>query len=632
MKKKLCLSSSNKWIAGVCGGIAECYDFNPLIVRIAFIVVGIILGFFGWALIVLYAALWFILSKSDSIDVPIETVAQRDTKKQPAALSPKPAKKRASPNRKKPASVVSSKPVDERISDEIPSPEMNTDVSMFFDDNDFSNFSSVDIPEGVTDIPDEAFEGCSNLTSITIPSSVTSIGESAFKGCSGLTIVTIPDSVTSIGDSAFKDCSCLTSVTTGNSLTSIGNEAFSGCSNLTSITIPNSVTSIGDSAFAGCRGLTSVTIPNSVTSIGEEAFYNCGELSVVFDGGEFKRGYGIFSDTSILSVLYNGEVIPLCVRAKEIIIGDSITCIPNEAFKGYSGLTSVTIGNSVTSIGDSAFDGCSGLKDIVIPDSVETIGTNAFANCKIDSFTIGKSVKNYAKFVDLYGFFCIFKNSSIKELIVKAEAAEYVGPRTSISKVVLCDSVKEIKKWFLAEVEPFDEIIIPDSVTKIDDWAFTNTNLKKIVFPKNLEELGKIGDLPYLRRLDFSKVTKLKTIPLEFLGKTPKLRELAFPMGVVELKDHCGGTVLSTVFLPPTVEKVGEVGYDMSIYCFSPKLDSLEAIGDGAEDSSSNTPNYLYVLPGYLDAYKRQQKEEGVSEKLLEIRVMPDEHIHYYDK
>ena len=114
------------------------------------------------------------------------------------------------------------------------------------------------IPEGVTNIGNYAFSGCTGLTSIEIPSSVTSIGESAFDSCSGLTSIEIPSSVTSIGNSAFHDCNVLTSIEIPASVTSIGNYAFSSCDGLTSIEIPSSVTSINRGAFSGCTGLTSI--------------------------------------------------------------------------------------------------------------------------------------------------------------------------------------------------------------------------------------------------------------------------------------------------------------------------------------------------------------------------------------
>ncbi len=51
-------SQDNKWIAGVCGGLAEKWGINPLWVRLAFIV----LTFFTLPLsIVIYVVLWLVV-------------------------------------------------------------------------------------------------------------------------------------------------------------------------------------------------------------------------------------------------------------------------------------------------------------------------------------------------------------------------------------------------------------------------------------------------------------------------------------------------------------------------------------------------------------------------------------------
>ena len=130
-----------------------------------------------------------------------------------------------------------------------------------------------------------AFYEHANLISVTVPDSVTSIGVNAFNGCTGLTSITIPDSVTSIGSSTFFGCTSLTSIIIPDSVTSIDSSTFSGCTSLTSVTIGNSVTSIGQYAFFSCTGLTSIIIPDSVTSIDYYAFLGCSGLtSITFDG------------------------------------------------------------------------------------------------------------------------------------------------------------------------------------------------------------------------------------------------------------------------------------------------------------------------------------------------------------
>ena len=137
------------------------------------------------------------------------------------------------------------------------------------------------IPDGVTEIGDNAFWQCKSLINITIPHCVTSIGEEAFYLCTSLTSVTIPDSVTSIENAAFAYCSSLTNFQgkfasdDGRCLIVEGVLNSFAPAGLTEYTIPDRVTSIGEVAFYRCTSQTSITIPDSVTSIGTYAFYGC---------------------------------------------------------------------------------------------------------------------------------------------------------------------------------------------------------------------------------------------------------------------------------------------------------------------------------------------------------------------
>lgn len=58
MKQKLTRSSSDKFIAGVCGGLARSLGWDASIVRIVTVVAAL---FFPWGVPVAYGAAWLVL-------------------------------------------------------------------------------------------------------------------------------------------------------------------------------------------------------------------------------------------------------------------------------------------------------------------------------------------------------------------------------------------------------------------------------------------------------------------------------------------------------------------------------------------------------------------------------------------
>ncbi len=61
-------SRSNRWIFGVCGGIAKKYGFNPLATRVATMILAVIIpGISLFPVVLGYIALGLLLPEDDSL-------------------------------------------------------------------------------------------------------------------------------------------------------------------------------------------------------------------------------------------------------------------------------------------------------------------------------------------------------------------------------------------------------------------------------------------------------------------------------------------------------------------------------------------------------------------------------------
>ena len=249
---------------------------------------------------------------------------------------------------------------------------------------------SVDIPNSITSIQNGTFSGCSGLSSIIIPNSVTTIEGSAFEGCTGLTSITIPESVTSIGSSAFRNCSGLTSITISSNISEFGDYVFTGC-NLQKVEINSNIITAKDYssnynlgiAFGG--HVTDLVLGNKIIAIGDNAFYGFNELtSVTFPATLSSIGDGAFSGISRLNEL-KVSVDNHVDFANNRVLGLIYATFDEQDVSLVDGdgivIHEYMIPNGVITIGNKSFAKCTGLTDIIIPNSVTTIGDSAFVGC-----------------------------------------------------------------------------------------------------------------------------------------------------------------------------------------------------------------------------------------------------------
>ncbi|MBP5338207.1 MAG: leucine-rich repeat protein [Prevotella sp.] len=112
----------------------------------------------------------------------------------------------------------------------------------------------------LTNISDDAFNGCTRLTTVRMSKNVKTIGARAFKGCTKLSQLSLPNSVTAIGEEAFSGCKALAGLVLPEELGAIEARTFEGCAALTAMEIPLAVTAIGEGTFKDCAKLASVTL------------------------------------------------------------------------------------------------------------------------------------------------------------------------------------------------------------------------------------------------------------------------------------------------------------------------------------------------------------------------------------
>ncbi|MBD9209226.1 MAG: TIR domain-containing protein [Clostridiales bacterium] len=345
------------------------------------------------------------------------------------------------------------------------------------------------------------------------------IGDGELKKCedNGRSI-TVDEGVRIICADAFKDRKALHTIILPQTLETIGEESFRGCSNLEAMDVPEKTSRICSSAFRDCISMKSLKVRNGYIKIGERAFENCASLeSISLPDGLTEIYGGVFNSCKSLvhidlpkNLTILGEsAFSDCVCLEKIEVPEAVVKIDDLAFNGCTNLTKIVLHEGLRKIGKGAFKNCRNLKQIELPISLSSIGDAPFRGCEsIKSIHVDpknryyKSEPNKREGSDHVLF---NKNKSvIVAYPASSREVQYDIPDSvtvisdwafseckKLNRITIPDSVSEIGEGAFCNCVLLDEVEIPDSVEKIDDCAFRGcASLEKVVIPSSVKDLG----------------------------------------------------------------------------------------------------------------------------------------------
>lgn len=389
------------------------------------------------------------------------------------------------------------------------------------------NLVNVQLPSTIKKIKNNAFYYCINLKNINIPLGVEEISAYTFCGCRKLEKIIIPEGVECLNYASFTDCPNLSNIKLPSTLLKIDTRAFSNCISLNDIELTNNETFKIENGMLLSKNTSDIIFifPNYIK---QKDNFEIPEGTKYFNISLAK--YINLKKIKIPSTLkeLNASLLPSSIEEVELNLNNDVLendkenkivymKKTNELCMCYSKEKTINIKEGIVALNAYSFNQATSAEYIILPDSINYIKNQAFTNVNtVKEIKIGKNVSkiepcfkywNYNGIVtidsenqnymiedntlytkDKKTLVRVLKN--IHETYSVKKGVEVIGEsafmvQSNINRIVIPDTVKEIKNNAFSYCVNIDEIEIPNSVNSLEMSLFVDCRkLNKVTLKK----------------------------------------------------------------------------------------------------------------------------------------------------
>ncbi len=289
-----------------------------------------------------------------------------------------------------------------------------------------------------------------------------------------------------------------------------------------------------------------------------------------------------------------------CYGLTEITIADTVTSIGEYAFAECETLENLIIPDGVITIGEHAFDYCTSLSSIAIPDSVEVIGDAAFRDCGITSINVSNGNKYYTS---VNGVLFNKDKTTLIQYPREKSGASYIIPNT----------VTKIENHAFSNSN-LTNISVPDSVISIGDYAFYMCDFTNIKLPNKLQSIGEYAFYYCWNLTEITIPDTVKTLSYGAFSNCYELKKATVNSETIGNRAFNKCTSLEAVILSDKLKKIDECTF---AYCALEVIHIPTSVTDIGEDILSATT--AYICSDTEDCYaKTYADENGIEFKLCD--------------